>query len=56
MRINLTWTDRQRRLNLRLAPGSKMLAPAKRNMVARMAGSEAIREIVFDGRPIEVRF
>jgi alpha-glucosidase (family GH31 glycosyl hydrolase) len=56
MRINIAWNDRQRRLSLRLANGSKMLAPAKRNIVARLADGEETREVVFEGRPVEVRF
>ena len=56
MKVNIAWNDRQRRLNLRLASGAKMLAPAKRNIVARIAGGQETREIVFAGRPIEVRF
>ena len=56
LRINIAWNDRQRRLSLRLANGSKMLAPAKRNIVARLAGGEETREVVFEGRPVEVRF
>jgi len=56
MRINIAWNDRQRRLSLRLANGSKMLAPARRSIVARLVGSKETREVVFQGRPLEVRF
>jgi alpha-glucosidase/alpha-D-xyloside xylohydrolase len=56
MRVNIAWNDRQRRLSLRLANGSKMLPPAKKNIVARLAGGPESREVVFRGRPVEVRF
>jgi alpha-glucosidase (family GH31 glycosyl hydrolase) len=55
MRMNIAWNDRQRRLSMRLANGSKMLAPAKRNIVVRVAGESVTREAVFEGRPIEVK-
>jgi alpha-glucosidase (family GH31 glycosyl hydrolase) len=55
MRVNIAWNDRQRRLSMRLANGSKMLAPAKRNIVVHVAGESLTREAVFDGRPIEVK-
>jgi alpha-glucosidase (family GH31 glycosyl hydrolase) len=53
MRVNAVWNDRSRRLSLRLSPGSKMLQP-KRNFVARVAGETKTRDIVFDGKPLEV--
>jgi alpha-glucosidase/alpha-D-xyloside xylohydrolase len=55
MRMSLVWNDRQRRLTLRLASGSKMLPPAKRNLVVRVAGEAVSREVVFDGRPLQVQ-
>jgi alpha-glucosidase/alpha-D-xyloside xylohydrolase len=55
MRVNIAWTDRQRRLTLRLAPGSKMLAPASRNIVIHVAGDPKTRDVVFTGRPLEVK-
>jgi alpha-glucosidase (family GH31 glycosyl hydrolase) len=55
MRMNIAWNDRQRRLSVRLANGSKMLAPAKRNIVVHVAGESITRETVFEGRPIEVK-
>jgi hypothetical protein len=38
-----------------LANGSKMLAPAKRNISVRVAGETATREVVFEGHPLEVK-
>ena len=54
MRINLAWNDRQRRLSIRLAPGSKMRPPQRRNFVVRVAGETVSRDLVFDGRPHQV--
>ena len=56
MRLALTWRDADRQLSLRLAPGSRMLPPAKRPMQIRLAGSKDTRNVVFEGRPVEVAF
>jgi alpha-glucosidase/alpha-D-xyloside xylohydrolase len=56
MRIALTWRDAGRQLSLRLAPGSRMLPPAKRPMQIRLAGSKDTRSVVFEGKPVEVTF
>ena len=53
-RIEISWDDRTRRLSLRPAPGSK-LRPARRDVVARVAGDSKSKEAVFDGRPLEIR-
>ena len=55
MRVNFAWDDRRRRLSARLANGSKMLGPARRNLRVQAAGESAVREVVFDGRPLEVK-
>jgi alpha-glucosidase (family GH31 glycosyl hydrolase) len=54
MRIAMAWRDADRRLSLRLAPGSRMLPPARRGIDVRVAGEKSIRRLVFEGRPIEV--
>jgi alpha-glucosidase/alpha-D-xyloside xylohydrolase len=54
MRIDMTWRDAARRLTLRLGTGSRMLAPARRDIEVRVAGSAAIKRVVFDGRQIDV--
>jgi alpha-glucosidase (family GH31 glycosyl hydrolase) len=41
MRVSIAWNDRQRRLSMRLVNGSKMLAPAKRNIVVHVASGRA---------------
>lgn len=55
MRVNLAWNDRQRRLTLRLAKGSKVLTPAQRKFVVEVIGETTRRDVVFDGRPVEVK-
>ena len=55
MKVNIAWNDRQRRLTMRLAQGAKMMAPAKRNFVVEVVGESAKRDVVFEGRPVEVK-
>ena len=49
--VEMTWHDAERRLALRLAPGSRMLQPARRTFDVRVAGEKAIRTLVFTGQP-----
>ncbi len=55
MRVEFAWGDRERRLTVRLARGSRMLPPARRRMTVRVAGSQTQRDMVFEGTPAEVR-
>jgi alpha-glucosidase/alpha-D-xyloside xylohydrolase len=55
MRTAMTWNDATRGLSIRLAPGSRMLPPARRPIVVRVAGDKATRSITFEGKPLEVR-
>ena len=55
MRVVMAWNDRARRLSLRLAPGSRMLAPAERKLVVHVAGTTVMKELVFNGRPVDVQ-
>jgi alpha-glucosidase/alpha-D-xyloside xylohydrolase len=55
MRVNIAWNDRQRRLSMRLANGSKMLAPVRRSFVVHVAGESITRDVVFEGRPLDVK-
>jgi hypothetical protein len=55
MRIAMTWRDSTRQLTMRLAPGSRMLPPAKRPMQIRLAGSKTARDVVFEGKMIELK-
>jgi len=51
----MTWIDSNRRLNLRLATGSRMLRPKQRPIEVRLAGQTLSRSAFFEGRPIEMR-
>lgn len=55
MYVEMEWNDHQRLLNLKLRNGSRMLAPAKRNIRLRVAGEKASRDVVFEGRPLSVK-
>jgi alpha-glucosidase/alpha-D-xyloside xylohydrolase len=53
MGIAMQWRDAQRRLTLQLAPGSRMLPPAKRAIEVRLAGSTATKPVVFTGQTVQ---
>ncbi len=55
MRVNMNWNDSSRQLSMRLAKGSKMMAPEKRKIVVKVAGRDVTREAVFEGRPLVVQ-
>jgi alpha-glucosidase (family GH31 glycosyl hydrolase) len=52
MGIQLAWSDARRVFDLRLAPGSRMMPPLRRNI--EITCEQVKKNIVFDGRPIEV--
>jgi alpha-glucosidase/alpha-D-xyloside xylohydrolase len=54
MRLEMIWADARRRLTLRLAPGSRMIGAARRSIEVRVAGSDVVRKVVFEGKPVEV--
>ena len=54
MGIQMAWNDARKSLSLRLAPGSKMLAPAKRELRVKLG--DASKTAVFDGKPVEMKF
>lgn len=55
MRMAIAWRDTARTLTLRLARGSRMLDPQKRAIEVRIAGSQAVRRVAFEGRLIEIK-
>ncbi|HEV3141269.1 MAG TPA: DUF5110 domain-containing protein, partial [Vicinamibacterales bacterium] len=55
MGLAMQWTDRQRRLTLKLADGSRMRAPSPRPLRVRVVGDGAGRDVTFNGQPLEVR-
>jgi alpha-glucosidase (family GH31 glycosyl hydrolase) len=56
MKIQIGWNNAGRSLSLRLAPGSKTLPPMRRPFEVRLAGEKTTRQVLFEGRPIEVKF
>ena len=52
MGIEMRWEDAQKRLTLRLAPGSRMLPPLRREFDVRVAGAKESRRLGFNGRPV----
>jgi alpha-glucosidase (family GH31 glycosyl hydrolase) len=54
MGIQMEWNDGRRSLSLRLAPGSRMLPPLRRNFEVKLG--ETVRPVPFDGSPVEVEF
>lgn len=55
MRVTMEWQDASRQLSLRLAPGSRVLPPARRRIDVRLAGSTDTRSVAFSGQPVTVR-
>lgn len=54
MGIQLKWNDAKRALAMRLASGSRMRPPLRRNIEVKLGDST--KNVEFDGRPLEVRF
>jgi alpha-glucosidase/alpha-D-xyloside xylohydrolase len=55
MGVDLSWDDRERRLSLRLAEGSRMLAPPDRRIEVQSVSGTAVSSVVFAGKPVDVR-
>jgi alpha-glucosidase/alpha-D-xyloside xylohydrolase len=55
MRVAMSWQDATRRLSLSLAPGSRMLAPTRRTINVRVAGTTATKSVVFSGQTVVVQ-
>jgi hypothetical protein len=53
MGIEMSWTDANRTLGLRLAEGSKVLPPLHRRIELKLG--ETSRTAQFDGSPLEVK-
>jgi alpha-glucosidase (family GH31 glycosyl hydrolase) len=54
--IATNWNDKERRLSLRLADGSRMSPPLERRIDVRVVPGEASRTVVFSGKPVETRW
>jgi alpha-glucosidase/alpha-D-xyloside xylohydrolase len=55
MQIAMSWKESTRQLSLRLAPGSRMLGPARRPIDVRVAGSTVTRSVVFTGAELSLK-
>ena len=55
MRIAMRWRQADRAFTISLAPGSRMLPPARRTFEITLAGAAGSRSIAFDGRTVTVR-
>lgn len=53
MGLEMSWNETGRRFGLRLAEGSKLLAPGRRNIEIKL--EHATRTLEFDGRPLQIR-
>ncbi len=54
MDIDMSWNDPGRSLRMQLASGSRMLPPLRRRIEVKVR--DEIRQVEFDGRPIEIHF
>jgi alpha-glucosidase (family GH31 glycosyl hydrolase) len=56
MRVAMRWQNAARQLTLSLAPGGRMLPPARREIDVRVAGagSTATRRVVFEGKTVNI--
>ena len=55
MGIAMRWQDDERRLSMALVPGSKMMPPERRTVEVRLAGTDGVSSLTFDGTPVELR-
>lgn len=55
-KIQINWNNARRTLSLRLAQGSKLLSPQRRDIEIRLAPEKMTRKAVFSGRPVEIEF
>jgi alpha-glucosidase (family GH31 glycosyl hydrolase) len=55
MGIRMEWKDARRRLTLGLVEGSRLREAGRREIELRVAGGQAARTVVFEGRPLDVR-
>jgi alpha-glucosidase/alpha-D-xyloside xylohydrolase len=53
--IDMEWHDAGRRLGLRLAEGSRMRPPGRREIEVQVVGTGRSQSLVFEGKPIDVR-
>lgn len=51
-RIQISWNDRQRKLSLRLAAGSRSPSAGEGRFAVRVAGGADVHEVMFSGKPV----
>jgi len=56
MGIDLGWDDRGRVLSLRLADGSRMRPPLERRILVEKPDQKEARDVIFSGKPVEIRW
>ena len=52
--IQMIWSDSNKKLNLSLAPGSRLMAPEKRHIEVQLSG--ITKTIEFAGKPVSISF
>jgi alpha-glucosidase (family GH31 glycosyl hydrolase) len=55
MGIQMNWNDSRHTLTLRLADGSRMLSPARRDIEVKLAPNGTSRRLTFAGEPVEAK-
>jgi alpha-glucosidase/alpha-D-xyloside xylohydrolase len=55
MGVSMRWVDRERRLTLALAPGSRMRPPLVRDVEVRVAGRADVRKARFSGSTVRIQ-
>jgi alpha-glucosidase (family GH31 glycosyl hydrolase) len=53
MGLQMSWNDSQRVLNLRLAEGSRMLPPLRRNLEVQL--NDTRKQVEFEGKPLKIQ-
>ena len=53
--IQMNWNDSRHMLTLRLADGSRMLSPARRDIEVKLAANRTSRRLTFAGEPVEAK-
>ena len=56
MKLQSSWDEERKRLDLKLAPGSRLLGPSRRQIEVRLIPAGESRSIEFDGNPVSVEF
>jgi alpha-glucosidase (family GH31 glycosyl hydrolase) len=54
MGVQMIWEDASKTFRMKLAPGSKILAPGKHHFEIKL--QDSVKSVAFDGTPAEVRF